>query len=461
MDKQKKKNIKLIVLVALLGILVMMVLYGYRGYKELEGKWNPTFVNNKTKPFDTYICYHLLQELNGKRNVVSTRRPIYTNLKDSLENYFYYDNSENEYDAYESDNKDKYSDYSDYSDYEESEENKDSYLDEDTIIAPPTDPLSIYNDVNLTDTITYLFINKDFKLEPADKEYLLDFVGIGNNIFISAEDIDYELLNYLNVTNEGGAYLNDTIYNMVDNTDKRYNFRPVYTPQVLNIDSVKYPVRTLAKNREGKPVFVQIRYGKGNIFLHTVPNVFTNQNLVKSLKYDFAFRCLSYIPKTNKILWDEYQTQGPPSSLLEKLSKDTLLLLAFLIVILGFLIFVIFRAKRIQRIIPIIKPPANSSIEFLDTISNLYYKKKDYTVIIKKRHAYFLDFVRKNYYLSTENVDGEFIKNMSIKSGFGERSLNELFELYSEVSLYSSISSTTFLKYNSLLEEFYKVAKNK
>lgn len=436
MDNRNKKKTKLVILAALLGILVMVLLYTFREYGKLQDKWKPTFVNNETKPFDTYICFHLLQELNGKRNVVSTRQPIYTNLKDTLENYFYY---ENDYDY-------------DYDRVEEVQE-------EDTITS--SDPLSVYNDINISDTITYLFINTDFRLESADEEYLLDFVGIGHNLFISAEYIDNSLLNFLNLEAGQGSYINDTIYNMLDNPDKRYNFRPVSIPQIIKIEKSKYPVRVLAQNREGKPVFIQVRYGKGNIFLHTVPNAFTNQNLVKSLKYDFAFRCLSYIPKNNKILWDEYQTQGPVNTMLEEIFKQASLLLSLLIVFIGFLIFIIFRAKRTQRVIPIIKPPVNSSIEFLDTISNLYYKKKDFRVIVDKRHTYFLDFIRKNYYLSTEHIDTEFIKNVGVKSGFNEESLKDLFKLYDEIKLYSSISNTTFLKYNNLLDEFYRVARNK
>ena len=135
--------------------------------------------------------------------------------------------------------------------------------------------------------------------------------------------------------------------------------------------------------------------------------------------------------------------------------------IAFYIIIAGLLLFMIFRAKRTQRAIPVINAPVNSSLEFLSTISNLYYRKKDFKDIAEKRHAYLLDFIRKNYYLSTENINDEFVTVLSSKSGLEVEKLNNLFTLYKDIATLAYISNDTFLKYNSLLEEFYKKAKNK
>ena len=141
--------------------------------------------------------------------------------------------------------------------------------------------------------------------------------------------------------------------------------------------------------------------------------------------------------------------------------KNHPLKISLILIFIGFGLFLIFRAKRIQRVIPIIKPPVNSSIEFLDTISNLFYKKMDTRSIIDKRHTYFLDFIRKNYYLTTESVDKEFIKNISAKSTMDESRIEELFALYQDIKTLYYIPNDKFLKYNGILEEFYKTVKHK
>ncbi len=135
--------------------------------------------------------------------------------------------------------------------------------------------------------------------------------------------------------------------------------------------------------------------------------------------------------------------------------------IALYIILAGLLLFVIFRAKRTQRIVPVINPPVNSSLEFLSTISNLYYRKKDFKTIAEKRHAYFLDYIRKNYYMSTENIDDEFLNVLSLKSGMERAKLKQLFDAYQELIILPYAPNEIFLKYNNLLEEFYRNVKNK
>lgn len=236
----------------------------------------------------------------------------------------------------------------------------------------------------------------------------------------------------------------------------------MYGLVTLNTDSCLYPVRVLATNNKKDTVFIDVKYGKGHIFLHTIPAAFTNLYMLQTRKYDFGFRSLSYLPKDNKILWDEYQKQGVSENTSEfrVILANPSLRTGLYIILAGLLLFIIFRAKRTQRIIPVIKPPVNSSLEFLGTISNLYYRKKDFTTIAAKRHAYFLDFIRKHYYMTTENIDGEFTSRLSAKSGMDKDKLNELFSLHKDLVILPYVSNEMFLKYNSLLEEFYKNVKN-
>jgi hypothetical protein len=256
----------------------------------------------------------------------------------------------------------------------------------------------------------------------------------------------------------------DTVFSLVDSPGRKYSFGSIYAQTKLTSGvNNRLSVRALGFSSAWDTVFVEVKYGKGHFYLHTVPSAFANINLLNTDKYDFAFRSLSYLPKTSKVIWDEYQKQGPvgEDSEFRVILESTPLRIAFYIIISGLLLLMIFRAKRMQRAIPVIDPPVNSSLEFLDTISNLYYRKKDFKNIVEKRHAYFLDFIRKNYYLSTENINDEFITVLSLKSGLEKEKLNELFQLCGDITVLPYISNDILLKYSSLLEEFYKKAKNK
>lgn len=441
-----KKTIALVVVI----ILLLVGLSFAKTKAPGEVDWSHNFYNTKTSPYGTYITYELLEDVFDKKKIKSTRLPIYNNLKKGMGEYFVYDDLRNDSD--------------DYSEYEDTYIEELSDEDKSIISQEKKDPTEWYNEIDdIADTTSYIFINTRFHIDKLDMEYMLDFVGIGNNVFISGEIFDRNLIDTLGIKSVNAYLKADTAFTLVDYPQKEYNFGRVYSKISLNMDSCQLPYRKLALNKNGEIVFVQIKYGKGNIYLHAIPSAFANVNMLQTEKYDFGFRSLSYLPHNSKILWDEYQKQGSPGEggSFQEMMKSPPLKLALYIILGGFLLFMIFRAKRIQRVIPVINPPVNSSLEFLDTISNLYYQKKDFKTIAVKRHAYFLDFIRKHFYMSTENTDGEFINVLSGKSGVEKEKLNELFILYKDLYILPYVSNDVFLKYNSLLEEFYRNVKNK
>ena len=457
------KDKKMIALV----VVIVLLLFGLSFARSLAPKpvdWSPTFINSKTGPYGTYITHQLLGDIFEKKNIRITRMPIYNNLKKRVGEYFMYDDSysyedKNYYDTYEESANTDYPEETDTTEdiTEEQVEINNTPVDE-------SDPTSWYTDLdNISDTTSYIFINTSFTLEKLDLEYMLDFVGLGNNVFISAEMIDRKLLDTLKIKTDARYFQTDTAYNLTDYSSKKYRFSAIQGQVKFNIDSCGLTVRPLAFNNKKDTVFIDVRYGKGHIYLHTVPSAFANVNMLQTEKYDFGFRCLSYLPKNSKIIWDEYQKQGSlgEGSNFKIMLNNPSLRIALYLILIGFMLFMLFRSKRIQRAIPVIRPPVNSSLEFLGTISNLYYRKNDLMTILIKRHAYFLDYIRKHYYMPTENIDNEFVNVLSAKSGMDKDRLGELFHIYKDLSTLAFIEMPPFLRYNNLLEEFYRTVKNK
>jgi len=438
----KDKKMKLWI-AGIIFFMIFLAVVKSNGPKPIE--WEHSFYNTKTDPYGTYITYQLLGDIFNKKNIRTTRMPVYNNLKKDIDLYFYPDDS-----------------YGDYEEYKSiiSEDNEETYIEyeDSTVSADNTNSTDRYQELdNIADTTSFIFINSTFSLEELDLEYMLDFVGMGNNVFISSETFDNKLLDTLKIKSRKSYLASDSIYTLKAFPDKKYSFGDVYGQAKLNTDSCKLPVNVLATNNVGDTIFIDVKYGKGHIFLHTIPTAFANVNMLQIPKYDFGFRCLSYLPENSKIIWDEYQKQGAigEGSIFKMMLSNPPLRLALYLILGGFLIFMIFRAKRTQRIIPVIEPPVNSSLEFLGTISNLYYRKNDFRTILIKRHTYFLDFIRKHYYMPTECIDDEFVNVLSAKSGVSENKLKELFIIYKDLTTLAFIPNEAFLKYNSLLEEFY------
>jgi hypothetical protein len=105
---------------------------------------------------------------------------------------------------------------------------------------------------------------------------------------------------------------------------------------------------------------------------------------------------------------------------------------AWYLFLIGLLIFIIFNAKRKQRIVPILKPLPNLTLDFTKTIGNLYYQEGDHDNIIDKKIIYFLERIRNEYLIDTTKLDDEFIKKLHHKSGKEVSDITELVFLINE-----------------------------
>ena len=339
-----------------------------------------------------------------------------------------------------------------------------SFLDEiydgkiKSVRETPTSSLKAIND---DEVYSFLFINESFRFSETDISYLIDFLNEGNNVFISSEEFDEK---FLKERFGISAYYNrgykDSVFVLTDYPEKKYVYSSVLN--FFNVDSCRLPYKVLAKSITGQAMFVRLELNHGYLYLHSNPLAFTNINLLDTVKYDFPFRCLSYLHRNNNIIWDEFQKQG----LIEEKSTFRVILgnlplrLALYLSFVTGLLYLLFASKRVQRIIPEITPPVNSTVEFLETIGNLYYRKRDYKILAGRRHVFFLDFVRKNYYLSTENIDSEFINKLYEKSGVDMDTINCLFNRYKELDEIEA-NADIFVRYNNALEDFYFKIKNR
>ena len=87
------------------------------------------------------------------------------------------------------------------------------------------------------------------------------------------------------------------------------------------------------------------------------------------------------------------------------------------LMLLGLLLYLIFKGKREQRIIPIIKKPENTTVEFAQSISSLYFQDGDSVDLVRKKITYFLDHIRNTYNIDTQEINSSFIEKLYNKSG--------------------------------------------
>jgi len=325
--------------------------------------------------------------------------------------------------------------------------------------------LPIYNILkgNYYYNTNYVFINTYFSPDRLDTEYLLEYVAEGNNVFISAFGIYGDLADSLKIKtfdtffSDDSVNINFSLANLESDNGYSY-FKGNFENYFSEYDTAL--VQVLGKNRNDNVNFLRIKYGNGNFFLNTVPLAFTNYHLLNSGNNEYVYKALSHLP-VQRTFWDDYYKDGNKytASMLQYILSQQALKWAYFIILVSVLLFIFFYGRRKQRIIPLILPLRNTTVEFVETVGNLYYQQKDFKNIAEKKISYFLDFVRNKYFIKTGNFDDETIRKISYKSSLSIVKLKAIFREIEKIKQSPKITEENLININYQLEKFYERTK--
>lgn len=180
------------------------------------------------------------------------------------------------------------------------------------------------------------------------------------------------------------------------------------------------------------PTAVSVPYGKGEVIFVSSPLLFTNYGMLEGNTSVYIFRLMSYLAdlpvyrteayvKTDAMLVAE---QSP----FRELIKRPPLRWALYLALLGVVLFMIFTARRRQRVIPIISKPANRSLEFIQLIGTLYYQRKDHVDLVRKKFKLFAEELRKTagVDISDVNTDDREYLLLAEKTGMNSDRLKKV-----------------------------------
>lgn len=185
--------------------------------------------------------------------------------------------------------------------------------------------------------------------------------------------------------------------------------------------------------------------------------VFTNIHLLDDDNHEFVSTSLSYLPQKDTY-WTEFYHLGRMeiATPLRFVLTTEPLRWAYYLTLISILLFMVFEAKRKQRIIPIINPLTNTTLEFVGTIGNLYYQRADHKNIAEKKIQFFLDQIHATYFINTNNKDEAYLILLSKKAGVPEKTVRDLLNMISQISQQEKISASELTRLNELIEKFHQ-----
>lgn len=324
---------------------------------------------------------------------------------------------------------------------------------------------------------SYIIISNHVIPDDNEVTALLSMVSQGQHVFISALSISETLLDSLRLkTAFYTSYYNmkDSLTVSVSNPETNDSLSYTYPGMALDnyIASMDSSITTiLGKDKLGRANFVRFSYdGGGSLYIHLAPMAFTNFFLLHKQNKSYYDNVLSYLPKSTEVVkWDEYfryhergdggsGNNGKGFSAFGWIGKQPSLAAALWLLIILLLIIYLFESKRKQRIIPIIPPLKNASLDFVKTIGRLYFQRHDNRNLAQKMTVHFQDHVRGRYGIRSSLGDPEFAKRLAWKTGYDTNAISELLYYMKMLQDEPSVSDEGLLELNRKLEHFYKYA---
>jgi hypothetical protein len=331
-----------------------------------------------------------------------------------------------------------------------------------TEIISARQPMLDFVDAGEPENTAFVFIEPDIDLGKFERNTLIRYVKAGNYVFMSAASVGKLLGDTLNLdyARRFGRFGDSATVNFV-NPLLAVKAGFAYRPLTLNayfrkVDTAAATV--LGNNQQNDVNFISVKLGEGTIFVHANPLCFSNDFLLTAENSKYAEKALSYLPKNvTTIYWDEYHKLGRDGSTspMRFILGNVWLKWSFRLGILAMLCVLFFESKRRQRIIPIVSPLRNTTLDFVRTVGSAYFNRGDHQNLALKKITYFTEFVRSRFYLSTHPMDETFIIAFAAKTGRAEDDIRKLVGLIGYVTDSPSIDQETLLSLTGQIDSFY------
>ncbi|PPK95005.1 uncharacterized protein DUF4350 [Nonlabens xylanidelens] len=373
-------------------------------------------------------------------------------------------------------------------------------LFEDDVESIKIDPVSFLKEHEDVENANYIFINNYLGFDRTELRYLMEFAERGNKVFVSTESVTGALGDSLKVDSnrfysyyeqdtvrvrlnnpvfenrsyiyqKGSSYRHFTSYDTTRTTvlGEVLPFEPVkgYLKNILGedfgdqADSTKTIIEKAIEKSKSRQVpqanFIELKVGDGAIYYHLNPIAFTNYYMLEEGKKQYVTEMFSYL-NDGPVYFDDYGKSGRRvvASPMRFILTNGALKWAWYITLGTILLYFIFKAKREQRAIPVVKPLANSTVEFTKTIGNLYYQSGDVSGIINKKINFFLEKLRTKYFVNTQQLDDVFIKRLAVKAGVSHDQTQEIIEYINHLRSKPVHSEHELKQLNKRIDAFFK-----
>lgn len=333
----------------------------------------------------------------------------------------------------------------------------------------------------------YVFLTSEFAPDAAEVDRLMAYVARGNTVFVAAEYFEGPLTDAFSpdsLFDNGGPFgtdwygstasyaeelLEGNVFAGVDTlflAEPSFGHRGGFTFPVdlggqlfVNVDpEIADTLGTLASEM---PSFLRIRHGAGQFLLSSTPLAFTNAVLTgEGDASAYVSAVLSYVPDVNRVLWDDhYKPFGAQLASRASYALETPPLRgALLLILLGAVLFIVFRGRRRQRPIPVVAPPPNAELEFARTVGRLYQIRGDTGWLARRRVQAFEDGLRTRLGIAEADMTDATAIRAAARAGQDASDTQALFQFLRNLRADPSPEARRLIEADRRVDAFFSSA---
>ncbi len=327
--------------------------------------------------------------------------------------------------------------------------------------------------LQLQDTTTtggaYLFVTARFAPDENETKRILDYAARGNTVFVAAHSF-------------GGAW--------ADTLGLATQPRPPALPGVGGRDTVRLQLAQASLGtQEGVPVraetaayvfdslgtasstvlgtvaaadstalsFVRKPFGVGTLLLSSTPRAFTNVHALDKRTAPYVWSALSHIPPSAEpVWWDAHYKPGRSQAQtpLRFVLSTPALQHAYVVLLVGLVLFLAVKARRRQRVIPVIDPPANATVDFVTTLGRLAHRRDNADTVARRRVTYLLASIRERLDVTAEPPASEWVQQVAARSGAPQDDVDTLAQVIASIRNAEAVSEDQLEELDRCIQTF-------
>jgi len=271
---------------------------------------------------------------------------------------------------------------------------------------------------------TYLFIGNELGAPTDYYDSIMHYADSGATVYLSFNHLTSNL--YDRHFEEGAFYWDYSKVLFAWIGDTTLPFYHVYENDTINEDWYSFSETEIIDTNYRSymyamkhPFAFYEKHHKGKVHFHSIPNLFENYQVIQPNGYAHARLVLNKIPKDKPVIFltcgindssqplsiyenedtDSDGAEKEDTSLIQFILKNPVLRLAFLLLIALLILYIFFRAKRKEEILPGYIQKRNMSLAFVETLSSIYISRNSPIGVLQVMRKNFYSAINRHFYV--------------------------------------------------------------